>query len=332
MKDDVYNYLFDGPFQAYCKKFIDYKRSLGFKICEPYCHRLRDMDNLFARFLLDQVELTINKEMAETYVALRENESVKTQLLRMSTIRQFALFMNRIGFNFYVYPETAFPKANDVFVPYIFTHEEITRLASVLDKIPFLSGNPKQHLVYPMLFRILYGCGLRLNEALNLRFSDLDMVHGHIILNNTKNNSQRMLPMSSSLLDYCRRYVEKMSFDPQYGGYYFPSCRGQNLHTGSVYYRLREFMRKANISKENGKPPRIHDLRHTFAVHSLEKMVAEGRDIYCSLPILSTYLGHQGIESTEKYLRLTKESFSTLIERMENYYTDVFPEVNHGQA
>lgn len=138
--------------------------------------------------------------------------------------------------------------------------------------------------------------------------------------------------MSSSLLDYCRRYVEKMSFDPQYGGYYFPSCRGQNLHTGSVYYRLREFMRKANISKENGKPPRIHDLRHTFAVHSLEKMVAEGRDIYCSLPILSTYLGHQGIESTEKYLRLTKESFSTLIERMENYYTDVFPEVNHGQA
>jgi integrase/recombinase XerD len=147
MKDSVYNYLFDGPFQAYCKKFIDYKRSLGFKICEPYCHRLKDMDNLFASFIPVHAELTITKEMAEAYVALRENESIKTQLLRMSTIRQFALFMNRIGFNFYVYPETAFPKANDDFVPYIFTHEEINRLTSVLDKIPFLSGNPKQHLV-----------------------------------------------------------------------------------------------------------------------------------------------------------------------------------------
>lgn len=329
MKDDVYYYIFEGPFQTHCKKFVDYKRSLGFKICEPYCHRLKEMDHLFTHFHINPVELTITKTMAEAYVALRENESVKTQLLRMSTIRQFSLFMNRTGFNCYVYPETAFPKANDIFIPYIFTREEIARLASELDNMPYMSRYPKQHFIYPMLFRMLYGCGLRLNEALSLRLGDLDLVHGLIILNNTKNHSQRMLPMSSSLHEYCRKYVERMEFDSLHDGYYFPSYRGQNLKIGSAYNRLHKLMRKAKVFKEDGNPPRIHDLRHTFAVHSLEKMVAEGRDTYCSLPILSKYLGHRGIESTEKYLRLTKESFSSVTETMESFYTGVFPEVPH---
>jgi len=330
MKDKNYFYIFSGLFSDSCKKFIDYKRSLGFKICEPYCHRLKDMDDLFTRLLPGHVELTVTKDMVAAYVARREKESAKTQLLRMSAIRQYALFMNRIGFDFYVYPETAFPKAKDDFIPYILTHEEIFRLAKILDKIPFSQRYPKQHLIYPMLFRILYGCGLRLNEALCIKISDLDMVHGIIYLDNTKNHSQRMVPMSCSLHEYCRRYISNMGFEESYAGFFFPSQRGENLKGGSAYWRLRGYMRKARIYKKDGTPPRIHDLRHTFAVHSLEKMVSEGRDIYCALPVLSEYLGHRGIESTEKYLRLTNESFDALLETMENYYTDVFPEVNHG--
>lgn len=69
-------------------------------------------------------------------------------------------------------------------------------------------------------------------------------------------------------------------------------------------------------------------MRHTFSVYSLEKMVSEGRDIYCALPVLSTYLGHRGIESTEKYLRMTTEAYDSVIGTMENFYRDVFPEVN----
>ncbi|NLC03829.1 MAG: hypothetical protein GX787_06050 [Tissierellia bacterium] len=68
-------------------------------------------------------------------------------------------------------------------------------------------------------------------------------------------------------------------------------------------------------------------ISHTFAVHALEKMVAEGRDIYCALPILSTYLGHRGLESTEKYLRLTTEAHESVIVTMTKYYNDTYPEV-----
>lgn len=336
MKDKDYYYIFNGFLSEYCKKFIDYKRSLGFKVCEPYCHRLWDMDNLFSRYPSENHSITITKDMTESYVALRNNESVKTQHLRMSTIRQFSLFMNRIGFDFYIYPKTAFVQIKEDYIPFILTHYQVNKLFEVLDHLPYSQRYPKYHLIYPMLCRVLYGCGLRLNEALSLRMRDLDMEHGIIVLSNTKNYSQRMVPMSISLHKYCRQYISKMEFHDGYDDYLFPSCSQEhyytkNLNSGTAYFRLREFMRKAEIHKENGTQPRVHDLRHTFSVHSLEKMVSEGRDIYCALPILSTYLGHRGIESTEKYLRLTEESFKSVIYEMGSYYGDLFPEVNHNE-
>lgn len=337
MKDKDYYYIFNGSFSNYCKKFIDYKRSLGFKICEPYCHRLWDMDNLFSLHLPGQNKLSITKDMAEAYVSLRGNESTKTQHLRMSTIRQFALFMNRIGFDFYVYPKTAFVGIKEDFIPYILTHDEISRLADILDHIPYSARYPRCHLIYPMLFRLLYGCGLRLNEALSLKICDMDMEKGIIVLSNTKNQGQRLIPMSVSIHRYCRHYISKMNFGNKYESCLFPSDYKDSLYRerlggGTAYQRLRQFMKKASIHKEDGRIPRVHDLRHTFAVHSLEKMVSEGRDIYCALPTLSTYLGHRGIESTEKYLRLTQESFRSIISGMESYYGDLFPEVCHDET
>ena len=77
----------------------------------------------------------------------------------------------------------------------------------------------------------------------------------------------------------------------------------------------------------------MDDFRHTYAVHALEKMIHDGHDVYClgALPILSTYLGHRGIESTEKYLRLTEEAYRSVIKTIAPLYTDVFPKVVHHE-
>ncbi|OGL46492.1 MAG: hypothetical protein A2161_00180 [Candidatus Schekmanbacteria bacterium RBG_13_48_7] len=72
-------------------------------------------------------------------------------------------------------------------------------------------------------------------------------------------------------------------------------------------------------------------LSHTYAVHALEKLINDGQDVYCTLPILSAYLGHRGIESTEKYLRLTEEAYSSIIDATAPLYMDVFPEVVHHE-
>lgn len=85
---------------------------------------------------------------------------------------------------------------------------------------------------------------------------------------------------------------------------------------------------RAGISRlSTGKYPRIHDLRHTFSVHALEQMINNGHDPYCSLPILSTYLGHKSVESTEKYLRLTKEYFINILRFSSEDADKIFPEV-----
>lgn len=325
MKNKEIPYVFKGPFKEYIPKYIDFKRSLGFKVGSSVYYTLKGMDDFFLEYGISFDSLILTKEMVEAYVAHRGSESVKTQHMRMSTIRQFALFMNKIGFDFYVYPESDFVKIKSDFIPFIFTHSEIDRLTRILDEIPASSRYPTYHLIYPMLFRMLLGCGLRINEALGLKMANIDMEHGIIILNATKNNTQRLLPMSQSLHKYCRLYIQRMGFSPSYDGYYYPTRNGGEYNSTPVYCQFRKFMRKAGIFRADGSTPRVHD--HTFSVFSLEKMVAEGRDIYSALPILSTYLGHRGIESTEKYLRMTVEAYDSVTGTMENFYRDVFPEV-----
>ena len=90
-------------------------------------------------------------------------------------------------------------------------------------------------------------------------------------------------------------------------------------------------MKIACIFPDGSVGPRVHDIRHTYAVHALEKMIDEGQDVYCTLPILSAYMGHRGIESTEKYLRLTEESYNRIIDSTAPFYADVFPEVVHHE-
>ena len=102
-------------------------------------------------------------------------------------------------------------KVRSDFCPYIFTHEEIRRLFEVVDHLPYWGRYPKYHLIYPMLLRILYGCGLRLNEALLLKTGDVDTTLGVLYLSNTKNGSQRCVPMSVSLWKYVDYYLEQMS-------------------------------------------------------------------------------------------------------------------------
>lgn len=325
MKNKEKQFIFTGPFKDFCSSYVEYKRSMGYKFSEASFYSLRYMDDFFKKYQLNT--LILNKKMVEEYVAKRGNEAPKTQHGRMSLIRQFAMFMNNIGFDFYVHPQKLIyiPKT---FIPYIFTHNEINKILEVIDHLKTIPQSPHYHLIYPMLFRMLYGCGLRINEALSLKKIDVDIEKGILNITKAKLNTSRLVPMSSSLTDYCRLYADRMNFDMQSEGFFFPSIDNGKYHRTPVYTKFKHFMRMAGIFSGSSIGPRVHDLRHTFAVHSLEKMVGDGQDIYCTLPILSTYLGHRGIESTEKYLRLTKEAFNSIIDAVTPLYKNIFPEVN----
>jgi integrase/recombinase XerD len=328
MKNKEKQFVFTGPFKKYCWQYVNYKRDLGANFGESSLYLLRYMDDYFKQNNHPAPVLT--KIMVENFVSRRGSESEKTQHMRMSLIRQFALFMNRIGFDFYVYPHELIPIAK-TFTPYIFTHDEIYRIINVVDHLSYIPQSKYYHLIYPMLFRMLYGCGLRINEALSLKKSEVDLANGILTITKAKNGTSRLIPMSWSLTGYCGRYAKNMAFDMAREGYFYPSRDTGKYHRTPVYVKFKQFMKTAGIFPEGAVGPRVHDIRHTYAVHALEKMINDGHDVYCALPILSTYLGHRGIESTEKYLRLTEEAYSSVINTIAPLYNGVFPKVVHHE-
>jgi integrase len=236
MKNKEIVYEFRGPFKDYCKKYIEYKKNLGYKFGEASYYSLRYMDDFFIKYKMNKLVLT--KEMVYDYVARRGTEATKTQHMRMSLIRRFALFMNTLGFSFFVYPNVLVKVEND-FVPYIFTKDEINKIYDVVDNLKFTLRSKKYHLIYPMLFRVLYSTGLRITETLMLKRNDVDLVNGIITINKAKNNTSRFVPMSKSLIIYAQKYIEKMDFTSNYNGYFFPSRDGGRYNRNPVYMQFK---------------------------------------------------------------------------------------------
>ena len=287
------------------------------------------MDRFFKDYHFDTLKLT--KEMVLSFTAYRENESLKTQHQRVTIIRQFAIFINTLGCDAYILP-VKFIKIGKAFTPCILTYDEISRILKASDNIKIRKQSPNQHIIYPVLMRMLYGCGLRVSEALCLKVSDVNLRDGILTVTKTKFNKSRLIPMSASLTKICSSYAAKMNFDIKDSRYFFSAPDKGRYNRSVIYVKFKNLLKEASIVRAGyASGPRLHDLRHTFAVHSLEKMVAEGVDIYCSLPILCAYLGHRGIESTEKYLRLTKQSFSSITSPLETLYEGVFPEVSSNE-
>ena len=182
--------------------------------------------------------------------------------------------------------------------------------------------------VLPVVFRVIYGCGLRANEALSLKCADAHLDEKYIIIREPKNGRDRMLPVSESLANICISYKKQYLNKHTKEDYFFSQRNMRKYTVNNLYKYFRKILWKASISHGGrGIGPRVHDLRHSFSVHSLESMSRSGLDLYYSLPILSNYLGHQSLEATDKYVRLTAEMYPELMKEVDNLCAYVFPEV-----
>ena len=148
----------------------------------------------------------------------------------------------------------------------------------------------------------------------------------HILyIRNSKFGKERLVPMSESLTFRCFQYVSNVGKHRKDEAAFFQTPCGGHYASGTILYAWRQTLYCAGISYGGkGKGPRIHDLRHTFAVHCLQKWVEAGEDLNAKLPYLSAYMGHAGLYSTQQYLRLTAEAFPHIVSAMEHNF-DVFP-------
>jgi len=176
---------------------------------------------------------------------------------------------------------------------------------------------------------VLYGTGLRIGEAIGVLSKDLNLQERHIIIRQSKNGTERIVPLSESVADACLQYrtlKETKMKGKRSVELFFVNDNNTCCKSSSIYGMFRKILQLAGIPhRGKGLGPRVHDLRHTFACHSLAQMIESGLDIYQSMPLLSACLGHRTIESTEKYVRLTSEMYPGLLKEVENVCEFVFP-------
>jgi integrase len=234
--------------------------------------------------------------------------------------------MVRYGYTAYVNNIKISTNDDYQFVPYVFTKEELARFFYEIDHMEQSPHNPRAVYIFPVLYRILYCCGLRANEALNLRICDVDVENGILNIREAKHGKHRYVPMSPEMTARCRWLLSEIHKDALPDDWFFPNARNNSIHITAAYWYFRRFLQQSGISHGGkGNGPRMHDLRHTFAVHCLQKWVSEGANLQALFPYLSSYLGHYKLGGTQKYLHLTHEAYSGLIEQFQEYAGDIIP-------
>jgi site-specific recombinase XerD len=199
--------------------FLAQKRALGYK----YIAMEKSLDR-FVRYLALQGLKThsLPQELVLEYCGRHPDETPKSQANRCSDVRQFAMFLNANGFEAFV-PNLP-TKTMSEYTPYIFTHIEIAKIFHAADTIKF---NARYNCaeVYPVLFRVLYGCGLRISEALNLRVCDFDLGNGILTIKDGKNNKSRLVAISESVKAACDSLMRKIHFGADVDDYFFQEKR-----------------------------------------------------------------------------------------------------------
>ncbi len=285
---------------------------------KSYIYYLQELDALSKAM---GNESFVTEKLVEAWDAAKPYLSNRTKIQRHNIIRAFAAFAYARDGKSYV-PDTSKLKAKSTFTPYVFTIEEISRIVNAADNLPYRGNAPTRHLVIPAVMRLLYACGLRVNEALRLRTTDVDLNTGVISVRNAKGGKDRLIPVHSSLAEYLKVYTANL---PENREWFFPSVNGHYCNS-TIYENFRELLFLCGIP-HTGKGPRVHDIRHTFAVHTLEKQLAEGYDPMVIIPRLATYLGHKNYRETCWYIHLTIASFPELTQKLDSAFVGLIPAV-----
>lgn len=212
------------------------------------------------------------------------------------------------------------PKRPPRFVPHIFSVDELRRLLDAVT-VPSLSKMAAPTL--RTLLLLLYGAGLRISEALSLQTADVDLREDLLLIRDSKFYKSRLVPIGAPLHGVLAGYAKYRRGLPPPAEHtsIFVTKKGEPVIRQCAEANFRRLCALAKVERRDSckVQPRLHDLRHTFAVHRLLAWYREGADVTHLLPRLSTYLGHVSLRSTTYYLTMTPELLHEAGLRFERY-------------
>lgn len=274
---------------------------------------------------------SIIQEAVEEFLYARH---LKASTIRREQIvlRDLAEHARQAGWQAWAPPALTPVKTRHRPPPYVFSDEEIRALFHVIDTQP-VSESSNRALVDPVLFRVFYGTGMRLSEALNLEVRDFDPDHATLQVRDGKNRQDRLLPITERLAATLEDFVAAAHPQPEPAHKLFHTGDpGRRIDKSTICNRLRRYLADADIPHFRGGP-HIHSLRHGFAVANLRAWATEGADLRVMLPYLSAYLGHADLRGTQYYLQLTADAYPEVVALAQAGFGYVIPDpstTSHG--
>lgn len=287
-------------FSPLIDSFFDLRKALGYS---PGTHAasMRLFDRYCAAVYPEEIHLTEK-------IVLGWLEDRCTDIYEKSiTMRLFGQYLCAVGLDSYVLPEK-YVTAKRNFSPYVFSDEELGRLFAAIDKVQPAKAEPFIDEIAPVLYRMIYTCGLRPQEGRNLKTENIDFKTGEIHIIHTKRGKERMVVMSDDMKKLAVAYNEKRKVFCKSSEYFFPSWKGENLTQHQVDHYLKNAWKEANPDCK--QPPRIrtYDLRHRFASAVLMRWIDNGEPLQAKLPYLRTYMGHESLSETIQYIHILPEN------------------------
>ena len=323
------SYTFKSIFANEIKSYIDLAASSG-KYVEKMKSNLKSLDEYLSN------RSVVDKILTESMIRLwldGKNVKPQTKARILDDARAFAKYLMSIGYQASL-PEP--PISHQDYVPYIFSEAEMAGIFDAADNLQVHPNSAPADIQFPVVLRVLYGCGLRLLEALTMTWGGTDLDRGVITIHKAKNQKQRLVPFGDSLKNVLTLYRGYVSSGGAGHDYVFESRHNPgNPYDNSTFWRwFSKILRKANIhyarSSTHERGPCPHCMRHMFVVHSFMKSDTEGRDMENMAPFLSAYLGHEGMLETQRYLRASYILYTRSHQMVDAHIGGVFPEVSFG--
>lgn len=313
---------FSSAFGERITSFLDYRSARGFKR-ETYIRHFIKFDRWCVERYPEQTELSrefvlgwINDIAVSGYDTAQQ----------ITSKRQFARYLCAIGEEAYILPEKYAPLKSRA-TAYLFTDSELAALFQAIDRLPPIPKEPFLDKIVPVLFRLIYTCGLRPNEGRELLKENINLETGEILITHTKRNKERFVVMSNDMLIFARRYELRRKIFGVGNPYFFPSAGGGALKTETVYSAFNRAWSHADLSGKYPSKIRVYDLRHRFASACLNRWLDDGENFLAMLPFLREYMGHSSLSETAYYIHILPENIIKSSAIDWDKFNAMFPEV-----
>ncbi|MEG1877959.1 MAG: tyrosine-type recombinase/integrase [Lachnospiraceae bacterium] len=318
-------YEYSSSFANSIAEYISSRRELGFLFDNP-AYWLYRFDQYCNTIHVTQDMLT--KELYDTWAVRTERETKTTQNNRLQALRCFSIYLNTIGKTSYIPHNLPKPEKN---VPYLLSDEEIREFFEQVDGNKVNSTvKPFQRLVveYKVLFRLIYCCGLRNNEACSLKMSNVDLENGILTIVHSKGNKDRKVYLAEDICQLCSEYkywlLKQFPEEPEV---FFPGKYPDRfVPKTSIDRKFNEFWSRTGASEVCDKKPTVHCLRHAFVIKRMNLWMKKDISLRVMMPYLSSYLGHSSPLETYYYYHQVEDAF-IILQKKDVVSSQVIPEV-----